>query len=327
MSQNVGVLSIDIFNETINDLTRLYDCIDGVNTSLIAKAQKKYAETITEEKNSFCLLSFAKTDENVKRLDKMAAAAGLPETAAWYSAAVVAYNEAVIHRKKMEYRLDLAKKCVHIANETLEKTKNDCYYYLNQIDNILKKNIIRLGGTDEDVRRYLARRSQAILGNEIKKNSPEDNKSETNPYDNIQLPRNNGSWSGEVGNSKWIPDPNYAPKLFNPEELIWEEILKPYNVKNIPFREGKPDFSKFAKSQEVKIDKFTSCRAKNFAAFDKKLADMEEKTAKEISEYRKKNGLTIHEKDKEGTMFLVASIIHGNIPHSGGISELKNMEG
>lgn len=325
MSQNVDVLSIDIFNETIKDLTRLYDCISGVNTSLIAKAQKKYVETIREEKHSFYLLSSAKVDENVKHLDKMAAAAGLPETAAWYSAAVVAYNKAIIHRKRMECRLDLAKKCVYIANETLEKTKNDCYYYLNQIDNILKKNIIRLGGTDEDVRRYLARRSQVIIEDKIKKNNTEDNKSETNCYDNIQLPKNNGSWSGEVGNSKWIPDPNYAPKLFNPEGLTWEEILKPYNVKNIPFRDGKPDFSKFAKSREVKIDEFTPCRAKNFAAFDKKLADIEGKTVKETSEYRKKNGLTIHEKDKEGTMFLVASIIHGNIPHSGGISELKNM--
>ena len=48
----------------------------------------------------------------------------------------------------------------------------------------------------------------------------------------------NGNWTGEPGNSKWIPDPNYVPQEYTNEsrtETI-KEIFQPYGIDGITFK-------------------------------------------------------------------------------------------
>ncbi|MDE6978879.1 MAG: HNH endonuclease, partial [Helicobacter sp.] len=47
-------------------------------------------------------------------------------------------------------------------------------------------------------------------------------------------------------------------------------------------------------------------------------------SAQDVREYRKENNLTWHERSDMKTLDLVPQEIHGNVPHSGGISACKN---
>lgn len=43
-----------------------------------------------------------------------------------------------------------------------------------------------------------------------------------------RLPRTDGEWSGEAGNSKWCPDKNVEPSdsnYSNPDNKTWKDIL------------------------------------------------------------------------------------------------------
>ena len=142
------------------------------------------------------------------------------------------------------------------------------------------------------------------------------------------LPQTDGKWGGEVGNSKWIPNPDIAPSDrigTNPENKTWKEILDKYGIDSIEFKDGYPDFSKIAKG-EVKIDDFTDDRSSNFAQADEKLAEKWDCSPEEVEKYRIENKLTWHECQDCKTMQLVPREIHGNIPHSGGISEYKKQQ-
>ncbi len=145
------------------------------------------------------------------------------------------------------------------------------------------------------------------------------------------LPENGGEWLREKGDSVWKPDPKEIPKKPPGNEKTWEEILEPYGKEGIEFIDEKPDFSPFAEGT-VEIDDFTEDRYANFTQADEKLAQQwtiegkngKEWTPQDIKQYRKENNLTWHERSDMKTMDLVPQEIHGNVPHSGGISEKKN---
>ena len=147
---------------------------------------------------------------------------------------------------------------------------------------------------------------------------------------NARIPVNGGEWSNEAGNSTWKPNPDGVPQLNNPENKTWEEILKEHDIDGISFSDGDPDFSEISEG-EVQIDDFTESRDKNFRQAEEKLAeqwtkegkDGKEWTPREVAEWRKENGYTWHECKDCTTMQLVPSEVHNNIPHSGGISEIK----
>ncbi|MBP2619878.1 HNH endonuclease [Streptococcus panodentis] len=138
------------------------------------------------------------------------------------------------------------------------------------------------------------------------------------------IPSANGEWEGEPGNSKWIPDDeSINPNLqTNPEQKNWGDIKQEYNFDGIVFRNCEPDFSKVSKGT-VEIDSFSENRAKNFAQADIQLAKQRNCSPEEIRQFRKENKLTWHERSDMKTMDLVPSIIHGGIPHSGGIARIK----
>jgi hypothetical protein len=140
------------------------------------------------------------------------------------------------------------------------------------------------------------------------------------------LPRNGGEWSGEPGNSEWKPDPEVIPgdkHGTNPEHKTWAEIFKQYGFDSIPFRDGAPDFSEVAKGQ-VEIDDFTDDRDANFDQADEKLAEQRGCTPEEVAKWREENKYTWHECRDCKTMQKVPTEVHGNISHSGGVSEYKS---
>lgn len=140
------------------------------------------------------------------------------------------------------------------------------------------------------------------------------------------LPKNDGKWSGKVGNSDWVPDNNVIPRdkngKTNPENKTWREIKEEFNFESVKFKNDEADFSEFSKGT-VEIDDFTEARYKNFAQADEKLANQRGCTPQEVKKWRVEHKYTWHECNDCKTMQKVPSKVHGNIPHSGGISEKR----
>ena len=138
---------------------------------------------------------------------------------------------------------------------------------------------------------------------------------------------NGGHWEGERGNSKWFPNRDEIPKnpLTNPDGLTWGQILDKYGIDGIEFKNGEPDFSPVAKGT-VEIDHFTDNRYGKGGNFDQaceRLAEQRVCTKEEVKAWMKENKYTWHERSDCKTMDKVPTEIHGNIRHSGGISEAK----
>lgn len=138
---------------------------------------------------------------------------------------------------------------------------------------------------------------------------------------------NGEHWEGERGNSKWFPNRDEIPKnpLTNPDGLTWGQILDKYGIDGIEFKNGEPDFSPVAKGT-VEIDHFTDNRYGKGGNFDQaceRLAEQRGCTKEEVKVWMKENKYTWHERSDCKTMDKVPTEIHGNIRHSGGISEAK----
>ena len=158
----------------------------------------------------------------------------------------------------------------------------------------------------------------------IEAEAPDD----TVKMDALHLPRSGGHWSDEPGNSKWFPDRDTVPgdrNGTNPEQKTWGEILDKYGIDHIAFKDGDIDLSSVARGQ-TEIDDFSSDRAYNFDQADKKLAEQRGCTPEEVAKWRKEHGYTWHECSDCRTMQKVPTEVHGNIPHSGGISAKKEQE-
>lgn len=148
---------------------------------------------------------------------------------------------------------------------------------------------------------------------------------------NSFLPENGGEWSGERGNATWNPDRDEIPKRPPGNEKTWGEILDKHRIDGIKFKDGEPDFSPVSKGT-VEIKDFTDDRVANFTQADEQLADKwtaegkdgKEWTPQNIKNYRKENNLSWHERSDMKTLDLVPQEVHGNVPHSGGISVAKN---
>lgn len=144
----------------------------------------------------------------------------------------------------------------------------------------------------------------------------------------VRLPKNGGEWSGERGNSEWKPNMDIEPgdrNGTNPQQKTWNQIMEQYKFDSISFNEGEPDFSEIAKGG-VEIDDFTDDRSLNFDQADEKLAEQKGCTPEEVAKWRSENKYTWHECRDCRTMQKVPTEVHGNIPHSGGISEYKSQK-
>lgn len=149
---------------------------------------------------------------------------------------------------------------------------------------------------------------------------------ETKEQRGALLPKNGGEWSGERGNSDWTPDSDVVPgdkNGTNPEHKDWGTIKEEYNFESIPFKDGEPDFSEVSKG-DVEIEEFTDDRSLNFDQADEKLAEQKGCSPEDVEQWRKENKYTWHECNDCKTMQKVPTEVHGNISHSGGISEYKS---
>lgn len=142
----------------------------------------------------------------------------------------------------------------------------------------------------------------------------------------FHLPEKDGHWEGERGNSDWIPDAESVPKDrrgTNLEGKSWGEILAENDIEAIPFKDGEPDFSEIAK-EEVEIGDFTDDRSSNFSQADEALAKKWGCEPEDVAQWRKEHKYTWHEKSDCKTLQLVPREVHGNVPHSGGVSKYKS---
>ena len=95
-----------------------------------------------------------------------------------------------------------------------------------------------------------------------------------------------------------------------------------YGFDSIPFKDGQPDFSEVSRG-EVEIDDFSDDRDSNFDQADEKMAEQRGCTPEEVAQWRKENKYTWHECADCKTMQKVPTEVHGNVSHSGGVSEYK----
>jgi len=149
----------------------------------------------------------------------------------------------------------------------------------------------------------------------------------------IRLPEKNGTWEGEAGNSKWIPDSDYVPleksknpdkPYSNPDKLSWQEILSKYGIDGIYFVNGFPRFDTVSKGT-VEIEDFetggSDAKNRNFKKADIELAKQKGCSPEEVKKWRIEHNYTWHECEDKKTMQKVPNEIHANIPHNGGRSQ------
>ena len=72
---------------------------------------------------------------------------------------------------------------------------------------------------------------------------------------------------------------------------------------------------------------FTKNRRQNFRQADMQLAKVKKCSPQEVTKWRELNKYTWHECANCKTMMKVPTEIHGNIIHSGGISEINKYKG
>lgn len=145
-----------------------------------------------------------------------------------------------------------------------------------------------------------------------------------------------GTWEGDRGESKFIPNENTV------EGKAALDKLAEKGLDGIEFKNAEPDFSECAEAT-VKIDDMTQHRDDyydkngelkqgNFTQADIKCADKwnaEVKdgkidwTARTVNDWRNEHKCSWHEKCDTRTMELVPFEIHSHCKHLGGVSECK----
>ena len=143
---------------------------------------------------------------------------------------------------------------------------------------------------------------------------------------NCPIEGSGGSWEGDRGESKWVPEREETPKVYNPDGKTWGEILDENNIDGVDFKEGEPEFGEIIE-ETVEIDDFTDDRDDNFDQADEILAERWDCDPKDVEAWRKENRYSWHERRDCETLELVPSEVHGNISHSGGVSKYKEEHG
>ncbi len=135
----------------------------------------------------------------------------------------------------------------------------------------------------------------------------------------------NGSWEGERGESKFVPNTETE------QGYKAAEVLKENDLDGIEYHNGEPDFSGCAEST-VCIDDMTADRVSNFGQADIKCAEQwssvnkdgkADWSARDISDYRHENRFSWHERCDTKTMDMVPMDVHAFFKHSGGVAECK----
>ena len=146
----------------------------------------------------------------------------------------------------------------------------------------------------EDFHTYFVGQSSVLVHNDCEKS---------------RLPRSNGDWDGIPGESNWKSSNNAVNIITNGESL--------------PFKNGRPDFSKWSKgSLNFKSGVLTGTD-KDFRLVYKEIKkNMEFRSQKEAKKWLENKGLTPHHSSLTEIQ-LIPTDLHANIPHIGSASDLR----
>ena len=151
-------------------------------------------------------------------------------------------NKEVAKAKEKELEKKLAKKAAKkssaIGKNVSKTISKDVNHYLNSTSEqergeLLYKIKYQLDKSSPEQKRLLMEKMPKELRTKVEKVR-------------IQLPKNNGHWTGERGNSMWVPDDNYCPpnkNYGNVDNKTWAQIKKENNINGIVYKNGVPDMS------------------------------------------------------------------------------------
>ncbi len=151
------------------------------------------------------------------------------------------------------------------------------------------------------------------------------------------IPTSGGLWTGEPGDSIWIPDDTVIPPdkgYSNMLHKTWFQIKSENNIRGISFSDGRADFRPVSKAEVVfdwerELGKEgirriveTGDRQYLHEAGFALLAKNMGKNVQEVKEYKERLNLVWHEEPDCETLRLVVREVHDNIRHFGGIAML-----
>ena len=152
------------------------------------------------------------------------------------------------------------------------------------------------------------------------------------------IPTSGGRWTGEAGDSLWIPDDNIVPPdkgYSNMHNKTWGQIKKENGFQGIRFSDGRVNFGpvvqyfvKFDWEKELGRDGIrhlvaTGDRQYLHEAAFSKLATKLGKSVEEVKQIKESHNLVWHEEPDCETLQLVVREVHDNIRHFGGIAMLS----
>lgn len=153
------------------------------------------------------------------------------------------------------------------------------------------------------------------------------------------LPTSHGHWTGEVGNSRWLPDAEWVPRnrmYNNMQHKTWGQILRENGCpEGIVFTNGEIDFGRTGVVKaEVEIPGgITTCFTPDHLAKGKRtrlhdtafaiLAERLGRTPEEVMKWKDENIYVWHECIDLKTLQLVPREIHDNVTHQGGVAILR----
>ena len=195
---------------------------------------------------------------------------------------------------------NLASKAKQVENTRLDKLRARNAFWGNKVDDVVEAG----QGVADDVARDL-------------KEAGKKGTSYPSTYDERinQTPINNGSWTGDRGESKFMSELDEV-----------NDVLKQYDIDGIEYKDGIPDFSPVSEG-EISHPDMGVDRNKNFRVADELLAKQLDVPRKEITKLRKQGKLTWHELNDMETMQLVPSVVNSKFGHLGGVAEVKKLLG
>lgn len=153
------------------------------------------------------------------------------------------------------------------------------------------------------------------------------------------LPKSNGHWEGEEGNSRWIPDDDASVAWRKGGEFHSESyraILDKYGIDGIEYFNKEPDFSEFEDDfiQHAELDHFSDDRTGSNGTYTlaaQATAERlgretgEEWTPQRVQEYMRDHGLTWHECADRKTVRAIPTELNAGFKHTGGIGMEKSV--
>lgn len=188
MGNLASVFDIKALTDAIANIHEISDDVERNCSDEIADSTRVYDQTVEEEKISLSMLNTAKAVEAVALANMVskeaevamasaeeasaissgnpiliaAASAKLAEAIGAFNEAKTKYDEAKVHRERLEHRYELAVKCLNIATQMLETEKMKFNFIQINFKNTSSSGIYRLSMAKSDLEKYVTRISPSV---------------------------------------------------------------------------------------------------------------------------------------------------------------------